>query len=143
MSSPLTSFYKFNRILRIYISMQERINIRIESWKATIAYSGNRKLEECWNGYISGGIVKTMPEKESILEIMAREELITERIDDNGEKWIKKYFGGGAHFLNWLEQYEEVYGEKNVEIEEIQSRGFSCFEIGNEKMYRIWVKERK
>ena len=108
-----------------------------------IVYCGNRKLEECWDSYISGGIVKIIPEKETIQEIMAREELIIERIDDNGEKWIKKYVGGGAHFLNWLEQYEEVYGEKNVKIEEIRSRGFSCFEMGNEKMYRIWVKERK
>jgi hypothetical protein len=89
------------------------------------------------------GIVKILAQKETIREIMAREELVRERIDKNGEKWTKKYFGGGAHFLNWLEQYKEVYGEKNVEIEEIDSRGFSCFEKGNEKMYRIWVKERK
>ena len=53
------------------------------------------------------------------------------------------FWGRRAHFLNWLEQYKEVYGEKNVKIEEIQSKGFNCFEIGNEKMYRIWVKERK
>jgi hypothetical protein len=84
-----------------------------------------------------------MPQKETTLEIMAREELVRERIDKNGEKWTKKYFGGGAHFLNWLEQYKEVYGEKNVEIEEIDSRGFSCFEKGKEKIYRIWVKEKK
>jgi len=84
-----------------------------------------------------------MVQKESIREIMARENLVTERIDENGEKWTKKYFGGGAHFVNWLEQYKEVYGEKNVEIEEIDSRGFRCFEEGNEKMYRIWVKEGK
>lgn len=84
-----------------------------------------------------------MAEKETIREIMAREELVRERIDKNGEKWKKKYVCGGAHFLNWLEQYKEVYGEKNVETEEIASTGFSCFEKGNEKMYRIWVKERK
>lgn len=84
-----------------------------------------------------------MAEKEKIREIMAREEAIIERIDKNGEKWAKKYFGGGAHFLNWLEQYKEIYGEQNVEIEEIVSTGFSCFEKGNEKMYRIWVTEKK
>ena len=84
-----------------------------------------------------------MPQKEIIREVMAREELVREKIDKNGEKWTKKYFGGGAHFLNWLKQYKEVYGEKNVEIEEIASRGFSCFEKGNEKMCRIWVRERK
>ena len=74
---------------------------------------------------------------------MARKESVREKIDKKGEKWTKKNFGGGAHFLTWLEQYKEVYGEKNVEIEEIDSRGFSCFEKGNEKMYRIWVKEKK
>jgi len=87
--------------------------------------------------------VKIIAQKETIREIMAREELVKERIDKNGEKWVKKYVGGGAHFLNWLEQYKEVYGERNVDIEEIDSREFSCFEKGNEKMYRIWVKERK
>jgi len=49
----------------------------------------------------------------------------------------------GAHFVNWLEQYREVYGEKYVKIEEIDSKGFSCFELGKEKMFRIWVKENK
>ena len=87
--------------------------------------------------------MKIIAQKETIREIMAREELVKERIDKNGEKWVKKYVGGGAHFLNWLEQYKEVYGERNVDIEEIDSREFSCFEKGNEKMYRIWVKERK
>jgi len=84
-----------------------------------------------------------LAQKETIQEKMAREEMVKERIDRNGEKWTKKCVGGGAHFVNWLEQYKEVYGEKNVEIEEIDSRGFSCFEKGNEKMYRIWVKERE
>jgi hypothetical protein len=87
--------------------------------------------------------VKSIAQKEAIRKIMALEELVKERIDKNGEKWVKKYVGGGAHFLNWLEQYKEVYGERNVDIEEIDSRGFSCFEKGNEKIYRIWVKERK
>lgn len=84
-----------------------------------------------------------MAEKETIRELLAREELVRERIDENGERWTKKYVGGGAHFLNWLGQYKEVYGEKNVEIEEIDSAGFCCFEKGNEKMYRIWVREKK
>ena len=87
--------------------------------------------------------MKIIAQKETIRKIMAREELVKERIDKNGEKWVKKYVGGGAHFLNWLEQYKEIYGERNVDIEEIDSREFSCFEKGNEKMYRIWVKERK
>jgi hypothetical protein len=83
-----------------------------------------------------------MVKKETIQELMAREKFVKERIDKNGETWIKKYVGGGAHFLNWLEQYKEVYGEKSVQIEEIDPAGFSCFEKGGEKMYRIWVKEK-
>lgn len=86
---------------------------------------------------------KDMPQDEIIREMMAREEGFRERTDTNGEKWTKKYFGGGAHFLNWLEQYKEVYGNENVEVEEIDPTGFSCFEKGKEKMYRIWVKEKK
>jgi hypothetical protein len=74
-------------------------------------------------------------------ELMRKEELVQERIDRNGERWIKKYVGGGAHFLNWLQQYREVYGEENVETEEINPKGFSCFEQGNEKIFRIWVKQ--
>ena len=100
-------------------------------------------LKNIANEYISSVIVKVMVKRETIRKRMAREKLVRERIDKNGERWIKKYFGGGAHFVNWLEQYKEVYGEKNVAVEEIDSRGFSCFEKGNEKMYRIWVKERK
>jgi hypothetical protein len=75
-------------------------------------------------------------------EVMEQEEMVKERVDWKGEKWTKKYVGGGAHFLNWLEQYREIYGEEAVETEEIDSRGFSCFEKGNEKMFRIWVKEK-
>ena len=81
-----------------------------------------------------------MPEKETE-ELMKQEELIKERINNNGERWIKKYVGGGAHFLNWLEQFREVYGEENVETEEIDPKGFTCFEKGKEKMFRIWVKK--
>jgi len=83
-----------------------------------------------------------MPENE-IAELMKQEEMVKERIDKNGQRWIKKYIGGGAHFLNWLEQYREIYGEEKVEIEEIDPKGFSCFIKGNEKMFRIWVKETK
>jgi hypothetical protein len=84
-----------------------------------------------------------MTQEETIQEIMAREELVTEKTDEKGNKWIKKYVGGGAHFENWLGQYEEIYGKENVEKEEINSKGFKCFERGGEKMYRIWVKENK
>ena len=41
-------------------------------------------------------------------ERYAEEELVRERVDDKGNKWKKVYFGGGAHFRNWLEQYQEL-----------------------------------
>jgi hypothetical protein len=69
---------------------------------------------------------------------LAQEELVKEKVDANGNKWRKVYFGGGAHFRNWLEQCREL-GE--VEVEEVDSRGFKCFEEAGEKMYRIWMKE--
>ena len=72
-----------------------------------------------------------------IRERMAQEELVQERIDEVGNKWRKVYFGGGGHFRNWLDQCKEL-GE--VEVEEVDSTGFKCYEEGGEKLYRIWVK---
>ena len=72
---------------------------------------------------------------------MAEEDLVRERVDEKGNKWRKVYFGGGPHFKNWLDQTIELCGEADVEVEEIDSRGFKCFEEGGEKMYRIWVKK--
>lgn len=59
-------------------------------------------------------------------ERLAKEESVTEKVDDKGNKWKKVYFGGGAHSRNWLEQYEELGFE--LEVEEIDSKGFKCFE---------------
>lgn len=73
----------------------------------------------------------------TIRERMAREELVKERVDEKGNKWRKVYFGGGAHFENWLGQCREL-GE--VEVEEVDATGFKCFEEGGEKLYRIWLK---
>ena len=72
---------------------------------------------------------------------MAEEENIREKVDENGNRWIKVYFGGGAHFRNWLSQFVELKGEENVKVEEADSRGFKCYEESGEKMYRIWVKD--
>lgn len=76
-------------------------------------------------------------EVKSIRERMAEEEQLTERIDADGNRWRKAYFGGGEHFQNWLAQCREL-GE--VMVEEVDSTGFTCFEEGGEKLYRIWVK---
>jgi hypothetical protein len=76
-------------------------------------------------------------EEEFVRKRVSEEELVRERVDGEGNKWRKVYFGGGAHFKNWLEQCKEL-GE--VEVEEVDSAGFKCFEEGGEKLYRIWVK---
>jgi hypothetical protein len=68
---------------------------------------------------------------------IAREEQVREKVDEKGNRWRKVYFGGGEHFRNWLEQCREL-GE--VEVEEIDSRGFKCFEESGEKLYRIWMR---
>jgi hypothetical protein len=70
-------------------------------------------------------------------ERMAQEERVQVRVDRNGNKWRKVYFGGGGHFRNWLAQCKEL-GE--VEVEEVDPTGFKCYEESGEKVYRIWVK---
>ena len=65
----------------------------------------------------------------SIQERMSEEALIKERIDEEGNKWEKVYFGGGEHFQIWLEQCKEL-GE--VIVEEVDSTGYKCFEEGGE-----------
>ena len=72
---------------------------------------------------------------------MAEEDLVQEKIDDRGDVWRKVYFGGGTHFNNWLDQTIELCGKENVEVEETDPKGLQCFEQGNEKMYRIWVRK--
>ena len=76
--------------------------------------------------------------EEGVQDRIAEEESVRERIDENGVKWRKVYFGGGAHFRNWLDQIKELCEE--VEVEEVDSKGFMCFEESGEKLYRIWVK---
>jgi len=85
--------------------------------------------------------MKEVTEEDREEERMAVEDLVRERVDGEGNIWRKVYFGGGAHFRNWLDQTIELCGKENVEVEEIDSRGFKCFEEGGEKMYRIWVKK--
>ena len=85
------------------------------------------------------GVMTSDSERElkTVQERMAEEERVRERLDEKGCKWIKVYFGGGAHFRNWLGQCKEM-GE--VMIEEVDPSGFKCFEEGEEKLYRIWMK---
>jgi hypothetical protein len=75
-----------------------------------------------------------------IRQRMAEEEKIQQKVDKDGNRWTKVYFGGGAHLRNWLSQFIELKGEENVKVEETDSTGFQCFEESGEKMYRIWVK---
>jgi hypothetical protein len=73
----------------------------------------------------------------TIRERMADEVLVKEKTDDEGNRWTKVYFGGGEHFKGWLAQCKEL-GE--VQIEEVTSTGYQCFEEAGEKLYRIWLK---
>jgi hypothetical protein len=73
----------------------------------------------------------------TVRDRMAEEERIREKIDAQGNRWRKAYFGGGEHFRNWLAQCREL-GE--VMVEEVDSSGYTCFEESGEKLYRIWVK---
>ena len=82
-------------------------------------------------------------EHESLIrQRMAEEETVREKIDENGNRWIKVYFGGGAYFKTWLSQFIKLNDEENVKVEEADSRGFQCYEESGEKMHRIWVKDR-
>jgi len=45
--------------------------------------------------------------------------------------------GGGQHCRNWLEQFKQLGG---VQVEEVDSKGFKCFEEGGEKLCRVWLK---
>lgn len=81
-----------------------------------------------------------MAEEMTDEERMKQEEQVREKRDKKGNKWRKLYFGGGAHFINWLQQCKEIYGEENLEVEEVDSAGFKCFEESGEKMYRIWAR---
>jgi len=45
---------------------------------------------------------------------------VQERIDEEGNKWKKAYFGCGDHFQSWLAQCREL-GE--VMVEEVDSTG--------------------
>jgi hypothetical protein len=84
-----------------------------------------------------------MAMEEIARERMAEEELVREKTDEQGNKWRKVYFGGGAHFKNWLEQFLELWGKDNVQVEQADATGLRCYEESGEKMYRIWVKEAK
>jgi len=72
---------------------------------------------------------------------MAEAETIREKVDEDGTRWTKVYFGGGAHLKNWLSQFIELKGEENVKMEEVDSTGFQCYEESGEKMYRVWVRD--
>ena len=82
-----------------------------------------------------------MNQENTVRDRMDEEDSIREKVDVEGNRWEKVYFGGGAHFRNWLSQCLELRGEENIEIEEMDSTGFQCYEESREKMYRIWVKK--
>jgi len=78
--------------------------------------------------------------RKTAADFMKKEEQVREKIDENGLTWHKIYFGGGAHYRNWLDQAIEIFGEENIAVEEIRFSGLKCFEDGGEKAYRVWHK---
>ncbi len=82
-----------------------------------------------------------MSEEGREAQVLAEEERVIEKLDADGKRWLKVYFGGGSHFRNWLDQVIELRGEDNVEVEEVPSPGLKCYEEAGEKLYRIWVRE--
>jgi hypothetical protein len=72
---------------------------------------------------------------------MAEEESIQQKTDSDGKKWHKAYFGSGAHYLGWLEQFQEVYGRDRIMVEEADASVLQCYHDSGEKMYRIWVRD--
>jgi hypothetical protein len=80
-------------------------------------------------------------DQEQLSSKIAEEERIRDKVEEDGSRWIKVYFGGGAHFENWLSQAIELKGDDGVRVEEIAAAGFRCCEDSNEKLYRIWVRD--
>ena len=74
---------------------------------------------------------------------LQKEESIKEKKDARGNIWSKVYFGSGAHFKNWLSQVRALFEAEDIEGEEIQDTGLTCYEESTEKAYRIWVKKRE
>jgi len=73
----------------------------------------------------------------ALQELIAQEDIIDERVDAEGNRWRKVYFGGGEHCRNWLMQFKEL---GDVRVEAVDSEGFRCFEDDGEKLCRVWLK---
>lgn len=101
-----------------------------------VVFKGTGTFFETWWGSRERGF--RMDERcDASRELMKRESCVTERVDAEGNRWYKAYCGGGAHFQNWLEQCREL---GDVVVEEIDARGWECFERGGERLYRIWIR---
>jgi hypothetical protein len=78
-----------------------------------------------------------MTKEMTIEERMKEENQVRDKIDEKGGQWRKLHFGGRAHSRNWLEQCKEIYGEEDVEIEEMTPDGFKCFEEGGGNIWNL------
>lgn len=76
-------------------------------------------------------------DQKAVQDRFAEENLVQERVDAQGNRWRKIYFGGGEHYRNWLEQFKEL-GE--VMVEDVDPTGFRCFEETGEPLHRVWLK---
>jgi hypothetical protein len=73
--------------------------------------------------------------------ILEAEEQVRERVDPDGTRWVKVYFGSGEHLSNWLDQCRELAGEENVRTEAVAPVGLACFSEGDEGFFRVWVRK--
>ncbi len=71
-----------------------------------------------------------------------QENKVVKKKDAQGNIWEKAYFGSGSHFNHWLEQFIEIYGEENIDVEEYRQSELSCFGDGSDILKRIWVKRK-
>lgn len=83
---------------------------------------------------------KTNKVQAKLLDKLPHNPDVYEKKDKDGNIWNRVYTGSGTHFKHWLEQCQEL-GE--IEVEEVEPTGFTCFEEAEEKMYTIWMKQKK
>ena len=70
---------------------------------------------------------KEVDQQVPLQQRIAEEESIREKVEEDGTRWTKVYFGSGAHFRNWLNQFIELRGEENLKVEEAGSAGLRCY----------------
>jgi hypothetical protein len=74
--------------------------------------SAAARVKEMGEGRVEMGEVEK--EVKAHHDLLDEEDRVREKVDAQGNKWRKVYFGGGPHFQNWLAQTIELCGKRNV-----------------------------